>query len=101
MQRKIKCRILDAKYFEEQRSIALSLEEWETHRPVKTAQISASSFTFGGKDVNTEMNRLAELYKRFKYPISIIEDTPDPEPETSNIELPEPWMIPFFGSKGK
>ncbi len=99
MSKYVKARCLDARYYPEKKSIALILEDWETHRPIKTAQIPASAFSFNEKDVDQEMYRTAELYKKFKYPIKVIEADPDPAPITSDIELPEPWMIPFFGSK--
>ena len=99
MPKKIKARCIDAKYYPDQRSIVLVLEDWESHRPVKTAQISSSAFTFGGRDVDKEMEKLAYLYKNLKYPINVVEGEPDIDP--GNIELPEPWMIPFFGAKGQ
>ena len=85
----LKCRVTDAKYYPSQHSIVLALEEWETKRPVKAAQLTSSQFTFrDGMDVDYEMEKTAHLFKTCGKPIYINNDGPDPEP---SIIAPDNW----------
>jgi hypothetical protein len=88
MSKTIYGKIREAKYYPTQKSIALIIEDLESGRQLRPAQIHASSFTFpdpSQKKIDEEMEKTADLMKKCKFPIRIVF-----EPET--LEEEKAWF---------
>ena len=72
---KVVGRVIDARYYPAEKSIAVIIEDFSTKKPTKPMQISASSFHFRpDQDIDFEMERTANLLKEFKHPVTLIFD---------------------------
>lgn len=70
-----KGRVVDAKYFPQEKSIVVVMEDFETKKKTKPMQISASSFSFRpDQDVDDEMHKTAALLKKYRHPITLVFD---------------------------
>lgn len=72
---KINGKVVEARYYPAEKSIAIVIEDFVTKKKSKPMQISASSFSFRpDQDIDFEMEKTANLLKNFKHPITLIFD---------------------------
>lgn len=72
---KITGRVVEARYYPAEKSIALVLEDYENKKRTKPMQISSSSFHFRpDQDIDEEMEKTAHLFKNYKHPVTLIFD---------------------------
>ena len=75
MATKINGKVVEARYYPAEKSIAIVIEDFVTKKKSKPMQISASSFSFRpDQDIDVEMEKTANLLKNFKHPITLVFD---------------------------
>ena len=71
--KRISGKVIEVKYYPEEKSIALVLEDKKTNQPMKPIQIPASAFTFRpDQDVDQEMQKVVDLLKGYKHTITLV-----------------------------
>lgn len=72
---KVTGRVVEARYYPAEQSIALVIEDFETKKRTKPMQISSSSFHFRpDQDISSEMEKTAKLFRDYKYPVTLVFD---------------------------
>jgi hypothetical protein len=68
-------RVVEAKYYPAERSLAIVIEDFETKKRSKPLQISVSSFSFRpDQDIDDEMHKTASLFLKFPHPVTLVFD---------------------------
>jgi hypothetical protein len=82
--KKIRGKILNATYIPQARCIMIKLKDENNGKILKPIALYEESFKFKpGQDVDTELEKTTELFKRFKYSITIAYD---PEKQQGDIK---------------
>ncbi|MCK9435262.1 MAG: hypothetical protein M0R32_10765 [Candidatus Cloacimonetes bacterium] len=72
---KITGKVVEARYYPQQQSLALVIEDYESKKRLKPMQISSSSFHFRpDQDIDEEMEKTAHLFRNFKHKVTLIFD---------------------------
>ena len=73
--KKVRGKVLNATYVPQARCIMINMKDEANGKILKPIALYEESFTFRpGQDVDTELEKTAELLKKFKYKITIAYD---------------------------
>ncbi len=68
-------RVVEAKYYPAEKSMAIVLEDYETKKRTKPIQISANTFSFRpDQDIDIEMEKTAWLLSKYPHPVTLVFD---------------------------